>query len=88
MSIQNSLNYIANSKYKFKKSWIKCLGHKISDSMVSVDPAKTEAINTWPEPPCVCDLQLFIGLANYYNKFTPNFTTITAPLTDLLSTGN
>ena len=79
--------YCKLKKCELRKRWIKYLGHEISDGTVLVELAKTEAISTWPEPCCMRELQLFIGLANYYNEFIPNFATIAAPLTDLLSTG-
>ena len=77
--------YCKLKKCEFGKRQIKYLGYKISDGTVSVDPAKTEAISTWPEPSCVCELQYFISLANYYNEFILSFATIAALLTDLLS---
>ena len=45
--------YCKLKKYEFGKLNIKYLGHKIIDSIVLVDPAKIEAISTWPEPSCV-----------------------------------
>ena len=42
---------------RFKKHWIKYLDYKVNYGIVSVDPAKTEAISAWPEPSCESELQ-------------------------------
>ena len=57
LSISGSLNCIENSKINIWKGLVKYLGHKISNSIVLIDPAKTEAISIWPEPSCVYELQ-------------------------------
>ena len=44
--IRQSKLYCEFKKCEFGKHWIKYLGHKISDSIVFIDPAKTEAIGT------------------------------------------
>ena len=87
MNISGSLNCIENSI----NANLKSIGFNtyaiISDNIVSVDLAKTEAIGIWLEPSSVHGLQYFIGLENYYNGFIPNIATIAASFTDLLKTG-
>lgn len=46
-------------------------------------PGKVEAIETWPTPTCVRDVQAFLGLCNYYRRFCKNFAKVAKPLTDL-----
>ena len=46
-------------------------------------PGKVEAIETWPMPTCVHDVQAFLGLCNYYHRFCKNFAKVAKPLTDL-----
>ena len=41
---------------KTEKYQGKYLGHKVSDSTVSVDPGKTQAIHTWLESSCMHEL--------------------------------
>ncbi|CAI7761582.1 unnamed protein product [Closterium sp. NIES-53] len=51
---------------------------------VHVDPRKIEAVKKWKVPENVKDLQEFLGFANYYNRFVPQYAKIAAPLTNLL----
>jgi hypothetical protein len=48
------------------------------------DPAKIEAIKTWPEPQNVREVRSFLGLANFYRKFIDSHSAIAKPLSDLL----
>jgi hypothetical protein len=61
------------------------LGHVISEQGVSVDPSKIVAVLEWPTPTTVKGVRGFLGLAGYYRKFIRNFSTIAAPLNQLLS---
>ncbi|GJP37223.1 hypothetical protein CLOM_g21654 [Closterium sp. NIES-68] len=51
---------------------------------VHIDPKKIEAVRTWKTPESVKELQQFLGFANYYNRFVPQYAKITTPLTNLL----
>lgn len=72
------------SKCTFAQQQISYLGHIISSEGVAVDPAKIEAVNSWPQPANVKELRRFLGLAGYYMKFVHHFAIIAKSLTNLL----
>ena len=43
-------------------------------------------MKSWPKPKSICDIQVFIGFANFYQHFIKGFSRITAPLTSILKT--
>jgi hypothetical protein len=52
-----------------------------------VDEAKIEAIKSWLIPATLTQLQSFLGLAEFYQCFVRDFSTISAPLNDLMKKG-
>ncbi|KAA0035365.1 ty3-gypsy retrotransposon protein [Cucumis melo var. makuwa] len=63
------------------------LRHVVSKAGVSVDPAKIEAVTSWPRPSTVSEVRSFMGLAGYYGRFVENFSRIATPLTQLTRKG-
>jgi len=49
-----------------------------------VDPDKVEAIDKWEPPTTVRGVRGFVGFANYYRDFIPEFFDIARPLTNLI----
>ena len=49
-----------------------------------MDRHKVSSITDWPIPSSIKEVQSFIGLANYYRRFIPNFSSIAHPLHSLL----
>ncbi|GJP32390.1 hypothetical protein CLOM_g16984 [Closterium sp. NIES-68] len=76
--------YVKLSKSEFALEKVQFLGHMVSAQGVRVDPKKIEAVRTWKTPENVKELQQFLGFANYYNRFVPQYAKIAAPLTNLL----
>ena len=76
--------YAKISKCEFFKEQVEYLGHFISKDGISVDKRKIEVIQNWPIPTNISELRSFLGLASYYRKFVPNFSTIASSLTQLL----
>lgn len=72
------------NKCKFCKSELKYLGYVIGAGGLMVDPEKVEAILRIPQPKSVTDVRRLIGVASWYRRFVPNFSTMTAPLCNLL----
>jgi hypothetical protein len=61
------------------------LGHHISSSGITVDPAKIEIIVNLPKPINQKDVRSFLGYAGYYRRFIENFSKIALPLFKLLA---
>ena len=71
-------------KCEFFKSSVEYLGMIISEGRVSMDPAKVDAVASWPEPKKIRDVQAFLGFANFYRRFVAGFSALAQPLTKLL----
>ncbi|CAI7867495.1 unnamed protein product [Closterium sp. NIES-54] len=76
--------YVKLSKSEFALKKFQFLGHMVSAQGVHVDPKKIEAVRTWKTPENMKELQQFLGFANYYNRFVPQYAKIATPLTNLL----
>ena len=73
-----------NEKCQFSKSRVKFLGHIIDSEGVHADPMKVEAIQQFPRPTTVTELQRFLGMTSQLAKFVPSLATMTAPFRSLL----
>ena len=76
------------SKCVFGQLEVEYLGHIVSSKGVQVDPAKIEALSSWPAPMDIHELRSFLGLANYYRRFVKSYSDIAKPLLNLLKQGN
>ncbi|GJP49230.1 hypothetical protein CLOM_g8470, partial [Closterium sp. NIES-68] len=56
----------------------------VSAQGVHVDPRKSKPYVRGRHPENVKELQQFLGFANYYNRFVPQYAKLAAPLTNLL----
>ncbi|KAH8244095.1 hypothetical protein KR038_008285, partial [Drosophila bunnanda] len=65
---------------------VRYLGHIIGDGGIRTDPDKVAAIKNFPLPTTLRSLRSFMGLCGWYRKFVPNFASLSAPLTDLMTT--
>src|SRR3954462_2691510 len=79
---QNKL-YGKIEKCTFFQEAVEYLGHIISPKGIATDPAKVEAIQSWPTPKNLKEVQSFLGLCNYYHRFVPSYSRIATPLTAL-----
>ncbi|CAI7732728.1 unnamed protein product [Closterium sp. NIES-53] len=82
--LQKNKFYVKLSKSDFALKKVQFLRHMVSGEGVHVDPQKIEAVKKWKVPENVKELQQFLGFANNYNRFVPQYAKIAAPLSDLL----
>ncbi|GJP80149.1 hypothetical protein CLOP_g10375, partial [Closterium sp. NIES-67] len=80
--MQEHVEHLRGSDFAHEK--VQFLGHIVSAQGVHVDPKKIKAVRTWKTPENVKELQQFLGFANYYNRFVPQYAKIAMPLTNLL----
>lgn len=74
---------LSPEKCKFCQTSVKYLGHIVSQSGVETDPAKVEALKTWPRPKTLKELRAFLGFSGYYRRFVQDYSKIVKPLNDL-----
>ncbi|KAL4018090.1 hypothetical protein IC575_021680 [Cucumis melo] len=86
-TLRDNKLYAKFSKCEFWLKQVSFLGHVVSKAGVSVDPAKIEAVTSWPRPSTVSEVLSFLGLAGYYRRFVENFSRIATPLTQLTRKG-
>jgi len=75
-------------KCEFECKSVKYLGFIIEVGKgFRMDPEKVTAIQRWEAPKTVKGVRSFLGFANYYRLFIPEFADIARPLTDLTKKG-
>ena len=71
------------SKCTFFAICLKILGYIVGRKGLSPDPVKVSAVQDFPTPTSVKNVQSFVGLCSYYRRFIQHFAMIAKPLTDL-----
>lgn len=66
---------------------MKYLDYIVGKTGIQVNPSKIKAIDNWEILKTISDVRSFLGLANYYQRFIQNYSTIAAPLTSLTKKG-
>ena len=71
------------SKCVIGYSSIECIGNNIVDQTVRPQEDKIQAIRDAPHPTSKRQMKSFLGLAGFYSRFIPNFSSIASPFMDL-----
>ena len=71
------------SKCQFAVPEVEYLGMIIRPNEIAMDPIKLDGIAAWPTPTKLKEVQSFLGFANYYRRFIPEYSSVARPLIDL-----
>ncbi|XP_055613075.1 uncharacterized protein LOC129759617 [Uranotaenia lowii] len=77
---------INREKSRFGVAEVPFLGYLLGTEGLRANPDKVRPILDYERPTTVTKLRRFLGMANYYRRFIPDFSGATAALTDLLQT--
>ena len=70
-------------KCEFHQKELTFLGYIVGRNGVRMDPAKVDAVLSWPEPETVKEVQSFLGFANFYRRFIKGYSAIAKALSEL-----
>ncbi|CCO36736.1 hypothetical protein RSOLAG1IB_12395 [Rhizoctonia solani AG-1 IB] len=76
--------FCKGSKCEFHQTTVEYLGIIVSDKGFSLDKLKIQAVQEWPVPTTVKQVQSFLGFANFVRRFVANFSQIARPLHNLV----
>jgi hypothetical protein len=72
------------SKCEFWLKQVSFLGHIVSKGAIYVDPSKIQDVLSWNARTRVGEIQSFLGLTGYYQRFIKGFSKISKSMTELL----
>src|SRR4029077_14391984 len=75
--------YLRPAKCSFNQTSVEYLGLIISEGELHMDPVKLKAVQAWPTPKKVKDIQKFLGFCNFYQRFVKDYSLLACPLFDL-----
>jgi len=75
--------YLRPAKCSFNQTSVEYLGLIISEGELCMDPVKLKAVQDWPKPKKVKDIQQFLGFCNFYCRFVQDYSTLARPLFNL-----
>ncbi|XP_048228809.1 uncharacterized protein LOC125369769 [Ricinus communis] len=76
--------YANLKKCAFCMDKVNFLGFVVSSKGLEVDVEKVKAIREWPTPKNISQVRSFHGLASFYRRFIKDFSSIAAPLNEIV----
>ena len=70
--------YTNLKKCRFHQDEICYLRYIVSSKEISMEAKRIEVVKDWAEPKSVCNIQVFLGFANFYWQFIQGFNRIAA----------
>eukprot|EP00061_Rhincodon_typus_P010648 g35114.t1 len=84
MHLAELVGRLQETKSEFVKAEVMFLGHTIGYGRMTPRNMKMKAIEKFPRLSLKKEVIQFLGLSGFYRKFVPNFSSMVAPLMDLL----
>ena len=56
-------------KCRFHQQEVRFLGYVVSSQRIRMEEERIDAVKAWPKLKSVRDIQVFIGFANFYQRF-------------------
>lgn len=72
--------FLKASKSLFERTSVKFLGVLVSGNGIAADPDYVRGVSEYPPPTTITGVRRFLGLAGYYRRFVPKFSSIAGPL--------
>ena len=63
-------------KCRFHQDEVRFLGYIVSAQGVQMEDERIQAVRNWPEPGSVRDIQVFVGFANFYWRFSTTYLNV------------